>query len=212
MKRKKINPHKFLAVFAITTLIFIIGVIIGNHLNSIKIDRLTLTENQIRSSTLGMELEYLIRSENPCAAINSSRFAAELGDISKKLTFMESQLGKEDVRVINLKEYYSILEIRHWLFFKRARDECNADYSLVLYFYSNLDDCDDCESQGNILTYVHKKNPRFNIYSFDINIENPALEAIKEIYNVKAAPTLIIDGKTYPGFMSKDKLVELLIK
>jgi len=119
---------------------------------------------------------------------------------------MESQLGKDDERVINLKEYYSLLELRHWLFLNKAKRECNMTYDLVIYFYSNEGDCDDCEEQSQVLTYVHKKNPRFNVYSFDINIENPAVDTLKARYALKSTPTIIINNNVFEGFTGKDEL------
>ncbi|MFC1691131.1 hypothetical protein ACFL0W_03020 [Nanoarchaeota archaeon] len=210
MNRKKIDSTKYIAVFAMTTLIFIAGILIGNHLNNIKIDQVTELEQRIRSDSMGTELEFLIRTEEPCRAVNSTRFTAELGEIGQKLTFMESELSSQDLRVKNLKAYYSLLEIRHWLFLKKFKDECNGTYGLVLYFYSNEGDCGNCEDQGHVLSYVHNKDPSFNIYSFDINIQNPALRALKDIYGVRKAPSIIIGEDSYTGFRSREELIELL--
>ena len=123
---------------------------------------------------------------------------------------MEGQLGKNNPRVLSLKEYYSLLEIRHWLLLRLAKDRCGTGYDLVLYFYSNLGDCDTCEQQGSVLSTLHKKYPRLNIYSFDINIPNPALQTVKSIFGITQAPTLVVNSKVIDGFRNKNQLEELL--
>jgi len=63
-----------------------------------------------------------------------------------------------------------------------------------------------------VLTNVHKKDPDFNIYSFEYNLKNPALDFIKEKHGIEHSrlPTLVIDGDVHYGFQSKDRLQELL--
>jgi hypothetical protein len=135
--------------------------------------------------------------------LNSSEITSELYQIGARLDFMESEMGQDNRQVLGLKEYYHLLEIRHWLFLKKAKEECNRDYNLILYFYSNKGDCPKCQDQGNVLTYLHRKYPRLNIYSFDVNIDNPALKTIKSLYDIKGTPPiLVINDQTYSGFMT----------
>ena len=64
----------------------------------------------------------------------------------------------------------------------------------ILYFYSNKEDCNDCEQQGYVLSYIKKKYPSVRVYSFDINIENQAIDIIKENYDINIAPSVVING------------------
>ncbi|HLC46399.1 MAG TPA: thioredoxin family protein [Candidatus Nanoarchaeia archaeon] len=206
MERKKLQFSAYLAAFAITTLIFILGIMLGSYNNNKKLASVDNLEQEIKMSTMGNEIQYLLMSESPCDYVNSTEMAINLGNLGSKLTFMESQLGKDDERVVNLKEYYSLLELRHWLFLNKAKKECNLTYDLVIYFYSNEGDCADCEEQGHVLTYVHKKNPKFNVYSFDVNIGNPALDTLKTRYSVESTPTIVINNNKFEGFTGKEKL------
>lgn len=211
MNRKQPRLSIYLAAFAITTLIFLLGLWVGNQLNQLKLDSLSELEQNIRTSTISTELQYQLLAENPCLVVNSTALAEELASIGTKLTFMEEELGKDDARVLQLKEYYSLLEIRHWLFLTKAKQECEfGDYGVVLFFYSNAGDCPDCDEQGLVLSYVHKKYPIFNIYSFDVNIANPAVATIKQLYNVTGTPTLVIEGKSVTGFQSREAVVDML--
>jgi len=150
-------------------------------------------------------------AENPCTFLDSPELNEELYEMNSKLANMETELGKQNPEVLELKDYYSLLEIRHWLFTKKIKEECHENKTIILFFYSNLGDCDDCDQQGFILTYLRKKYPQTVVYAFDINIQNSALNTVKQMYDIKTTPTLIIDDKVYPKFMKKEEIEELII-
>lgn len=210
MKRRKFQTSKYLAAFAITTLIFVFGVLAGNMVSEKKLVSITDLQQDIQIKTAGTELQYLLLAEHPCESVNSSTLTSQLFEIGSKLDFMEGQLGKKNKDVLSLKEYYSLLEIKHWLLTRKADQVCKQDNNWVLYFYSNLGDCGDCEQQGVVLSTLHKKFGNINIYSFDFNIDNPAIDAIKEIYKVTSVPTIVINNKAYPGFKDKEGVEEEL--
>ncbi len=202
--RRKFQTSKYVAAFAITTLIFIIGMIVGNYISEKKLSTIEEMQQDLAKRTISSELQYELVAEHPCQSINSTQLGKELFDIGSKLDFMESKLGKKNKEVITLKGYYSLLEIRHWLLLKKARQECGVNYDLILYFYSNQGDCDECEQQGFVLSTLHQKYPTINIYSFDINIDDAALNGIKEIYGVTKAPSMVVNNQTFYGFKDKE--------
>jgi len=210
MSRKDFQTSKYIAAFAITTLIFIVGILVGENISTSKMTELTELQEQLEAGTLGSELQFLIMSEHPCESLNSSLISDELFILGGKLDFMEKQLGKNNPDVLRLKEYYSLLEIKHWFFLKKAKNECSADYNLLLYFYSNRGDCETCEQQGNVLSYIHRKYPGTNIYSFDANIDNPAVNAVKEIYGVKETPTIVVNNEVFSGLIDNRDLEKVL--
>ncbi|MBU0461492.1 MAG: thioredoxin family protein [Nanoarchaeota archaeon] len=211
MKRRRADINKYLASFAIATLIFILGITLGHYFSSQKLDRIDELASELQLNTMGTELQFLLISERPCDFLNSSEMTEELYQIGARLDFMESEMGQTNTQVLGLKEYYHMLEIRHWLFLKKSREQCSQDYDLILYFYSNKGDCPRCQDQGNVLTYLHRKYPRLNIYSFDINIDNPALRTIRSLYAVEGEPPiLVIDDETHIGFMTSSEIEEKL--
>jgi len=211
MKRRKADRNKYIASFAIATLIFLLGIALGNYFSVQKLNSIDRLAEEMQLNTMGTELQFLLISEQPCDFLNSSELTEELYDIGSKLDFMESEMGQTNQQVLGLKEYYHLLEIRHWLFLKKSKEECKEDYDLVLYFYSNQGDCPKCNDQGNVLTYLHRKYPRLNIHSFDINIENPALRTVKSLYNIEGElPMLVIGDQTYNGFMNSADIEEKL--
>ena len=95
---------------------------------------------------------------------------------------------------------------------KNVEKECEVKIPSVLYFYSNLKDCEDCEKQGYVLTYLKKKNSDLNIFSFDINMDDIALGTLKELYDIETAelPIVVINDKIFEGFTELEDLNKVL--
>lgn len=209
-RRQRLDKGKYLAVFAITTLIFIVGILIGNYYSSQKLNQIDDIGQELKTDTAAMELQYELIAEDPCSYINNTPLADELYEMSSKLDYMENRLGEGDRNVIDLKGYYSLLELRHWLFMQKTRKECNQTSTLILYFYTNKKDCNDCEEQGFILTWLRRNYANVYIYSFDYAIENAALDTVKRLYDIQGTPAVVIDKVTYNRFLSKTELEEIV--
>lgn len=211
MSRQQLNKGKYVVVFILSTLIFLAGIFLGNNLSERKLLRLNEIEQDIRAQIMGVELQYELLAENPCGVVNSTPLTKELYELSDKLNFMENNLGVDHPGLIRSKEYYSMLELRQWLFLKKTKEECGINNTLILYFYSNRGDCDKCEEQGYVLTYIRKKYPDVRVYNFDINIDNLALNTIKDIY-IKSddLPVIIMDDKVYYGFKDRKQIESII--
>lgn len=213
MNDRAINKQKYMSVFAITTLIFISGILLGNHFSENKISELTAMSERIQLNTLGAELQFLIASKEPCKSFNETILGEELYSIGSKLDFMENELGKKNKEVLSLKEYYHLLELRHWLLLRQVNEQCSQKLDRILFFYSNEGDCGMCQEQGGVLTYIHKKNPQLSVYSFDKNIDNPGLRTLRELYGVgNELPVLVINEIANYGFMNSKQIEEALSK
>ncbi len=208
---KNVYWGKYFVAFLITLFVFVSGLYAGEYTSNLKFKSLFDLQNKIRSEVLGTEIQYQIVENELCSHLEKDLFMEELYKIGSRLTAMESQLGVDNEAVISLKEYYHLLEIRHYLFMKQAKQKCSLDHGLVLYFYSNAGDCKECEEQGYLLSYVHKRQPAFNIYSFDVNIDNPAIRTLKKYYNITKVPSVVINEKTYSGFQDKENLYKILL-
>ncbi len=211
MSKKEINKGKYFLVFLFSTIIFVGGIFLGNNLSEKKLSRLNEIEQDIRVQIMGIELQYDLLEENPCDAEYSAPLTKELYELSDRLNYMENNLGVDHQGVLRSKEYYSMLELRQWLFLKRTNEECKRNNTLILYFYSNRGDCDSCEEQGYVLTYIRNKYPSVRVYTFDINIDNLALNTLKELY-IKSdeLPVIIIDDKVYYGFKNREQIEAII--
>ena len=209
----KADKMKYAAVFAITTLIFVIGFFLGSYASGVKAEKLNVLEQEFRSDIMALELQYEIIKENPCDSISVSGLNEQLYTLGSKLTYIENA-EREDHQTINiLKNYYSILQIRHWLITRKITTTCETHFKTIIYFYSNKEGCDKCDKQGYVLTFLRRKYPQIKTYTFDVDVNNVALSSLKELYGIESdevLPIIIIDGNVYYGFKDSDELVELM--
>jgi hypothetical protein len=210
MKRtKKMDWAKHAAVLSITVLVFFTGILLGTLLNKNKIDAVQEISDELRLSTMSSEVEFAILAENPCEVHDLGFLSDDLHELSLKVEFMENQLGSRNKDVQELKSFYSIIQLRHWVLMTKIKEECNNEAVNIIYFYSNEGECRDCADQGFILSYL-KRTEKVNIYSIDINTNNNAVRTLKEVYKIRSAPTLIIDKDVYEGFKTLNQLKEIM--
>lgn len=209
-EKRSISKMKFLAAFALTCLVFIAGIFIGSQITNSKVADILSAEQEARLQLENLELEEKLLEESPC--MSPFLLSENLVDLGAKLTYLESEYSKNDPRILELKKPYTLLEIRHYLALKNMVEKCNQNYTFILFFYSNSPEKkDESEEQGFVLDYLKKKyESRLNIYSFDYDLDLAVMNVLKEIYNLKAAPSTVIDGKVYIGFHSKEELSEVL--
>lgn len=214
MERKKINKLKLFAVLITTTLVFLIGIFFGNVMGNSQLDKIMVFQQDLRTQTLSLELQYALASQDLCKGTNWNTVGNELYNMGETLGVMEGSLGKLNKDVLSLKKYYSLLEVKHWLFLKNVKKECKVNIPTILFFYSNLGDCDKCEDQGYVLTYLKKKNLELSVFSFDINMNDAVLDGLKKIYNIKSdkLPVIVVGDKVFVGFTELDKINEFISK
>ncbi|MFT4261683.1 MAG: hypothetical protein ACMXX9_04600 [Candidatus Woesearchaeota archaeon] len=209
MNRKKMDWSKHAVVLTITILVFFTGILLGSYLNTNKLNELNELSEELRVSAMSSELEFAILTDNPCKVTEYGFLNEELDDLSGKVEFMENQLGRNNQEVIKLKNFYSIVQLRHYLLMTKLTEQCDLNTSNIVYFYSNEGDCPECNEQGFILSYLKNLYP-INIYSIDINSQNNAVRALKEVYDIETAPSFIIDGEPYYEFQSTNALRTIL--
>lgn len=207
---KEMDWMKYGIALLLTIVIFGSGVLLGNYFTGQKVEQLHDVEQRIRLDTLGAELQYEILIGDPCRFVNSTPLTKNLYDLSEKLDYLENIYGEDDETVLSLKEQYSLLEVRHWLYTQKTNRQCGTNYTPILYFYSNQGDCDRCEQQGYVLTYLRKKYDNLRVYSFDINMNNAAVDTIKDIYDVDTAPTLIVGSRVYREFKTRNEMERIV--
>ena len=208
--KRDISYSKFLIAFSLTLCIFLIGVIVGNYMLSYKMNKFSDYEQDLKIDLLASEIEDRIIKEAGCNATGQLQLTESLYDLSAKLGYLENQLGWDNPQVWRMKKYYSLLQLRHWIYISAINEKCGFNYTTILYFYSNKGDCQSCESQEYVHNHLKKKHNNTFIYSFDINIDNAALSTIKQIYGVKTTPTLVINKISTSGFKDLGEIEKLL--
>jgi hypothetical protein len=207
MKGKDVTALTYTLVIGMAAILFFCGILIGNLLAQHKIGDVTNIEEELRTQTIGAEIQYQLLLQETCNYLNADSLSKELVDVGSQLDTLEQRRGSEDTEVLQLKNRYAILEIQHWLFTERAKQQCNTTDIPVLYFYDTK--CASCKQQGEILTTVRASHPYLRVYSFDVNLSNPALDLLKQKFNIKSTPTLVILNQSR-GFTTQKELTSLV--
>jgi len=199
------NWKKYVWTFIITVIIFITAIILSNYFTDKKIASLREIEDKISTDIMSSETQYALLAESSCKDLSTDVLSQELNAFAQKLTYTEENLSKNSEDLLRLKTYYTLLQIKDYLLMKKISIKCNTKPVFILYFYSN--ECPACEQQGYVLTYLREQYPNLRIYSFDYNLDNPALRTMISLYKVKeVTPAIVINDNVYNGFIDKDKL------
>ncbi|MDP2665827.1 MAG: hypothetical protein Q8P23_04350 [bacterium] len=194
------------ALIALLITIALVGTVAYtiNYLNQARITELSTVEDQLSIDILSLDTQFSLLEAAPCDSnASSTTLISELANMGDRLSYAENQLGSDNAQVIRLKDQYSLLEIRDYLITKQLAKACRTKPVTVLYFYSNIADCSDCDKAGYALSYLRNTYPSLRVYSFDYNLDLGALQTLITITKVKdSLPAFVIDGKTSYGFTS----------
>ena len=169
-------------------------------------------ENKISLDILSSETQFALLKESSCKVIDhSTAFSEELNSLAQKLAYMEDSLGEKNAEVLNLKKYYSLLQIKDYLLVAQVNEKCGVKPITVIYFYSNKGDCDDCKREGYVLTKLREEYPELRIYAFDYNLDLSAVKTMKSIHGVRnTLPALVISDEPYYGFKSPEDIEKII--
>lgn len=203
------NWKKYAWAFVITVIIFMTAIALSNYFSNKKIANLKDIEDKISIDIMSSETQYNLLAESACKDLSADVLSQELNALAQKLTYTEENFGKNSPDLLRLKTYYTLLQIKDYLLMKKISLKCNTKPVFILYFYTT--DCEACEQQGFVLTYLREQYPNLRIYSFDYNLDNSALRTMISLNKVKnEVPALVINDKVYNGFLDKDKLEHYL--
>ncbi len=181
-----------------------------NYLNQQRVAELGAIESRLSTDTLSIETQYSLLADAPCSdftqgsSTEDTLLSQEVSDLGDKLAFAEEKLGATDPQVIQLKDQYTLLEIRDYLLTEQLSKTCNLTPTIVLYFYSNTGECkQECDRASYALSYLHQTYPKLRVYSFDYNLNLAALKTLESIEKINPQfPAFVINHKSYYGFTS----------
>lgn len=204
------NPEtkKYITVFFITLGIFIIVFGMVNYLNKQKLAEIDDLQRKITADLIATETQFNLLKSAPCNAVGNTILSVELGELGRKLDFAETNQGANDPEVLQLKKYYSLLQVKDYLLMQELASKCDINTDSLLYFYS--DDCEECVKQGYVLTEFKKSYPKLRIYSFDSDLDFSVIDTFIGLYDFEDVyPTVIAHDRTYQGFIGLSELEEL---
>lgn len=210
--RAQIETKKYVFAFIVTVMVFFGALIISNFFSNRRVAEIKSIENKIALDILSSETQFTLLKESSCTAIDhSTAFSEELSSIASRLSYMEEKLGDSNEEVRSLKKYYSLLQIKDYLLVEQVRQKCGVKPITIIYFYSNLGDCEDCKRAGYVLTKLREEFPELRVYSFDYNLDVSAVKTMRSIQGVKnKLPALVIWGEPYYGFKSSEDIEKII--
>lgn len=207
--RESLDWRKYILALLVTVAIFGTVVYGSTYLESRRIAELRSIQDQISIDTLSLDTQFSLLETAPCDNEDKgTELTTELNDLGTRLAATEGRLGTDDPQVVQLKQQYTLLEIRDYIITKQLSNACSRKPpATVLYFYSNAGDCPDCDKAGYALSYMHETYPDLKVYSFDYNLDLGALKTLIALDHVKPSlPAFIIGGKPSYGFTTLEEL------
>ena len=209
---REFDLRKYAAAFAITALIFFPAIFASDYFNERRIQDIRSIEDRISIDILSIETQFDLLGELSCKEITErSVLSQELNSLARRLNYTEAQLGFDNDEVVRLKNQYSLLQIKDYLLMKEVSEKCELDPVFILYFYSNLGDCEDCERAGHVLTYLREQYPTLRVYSFDYNLDLSALRTLTAINEVEnTLPAVVVNDEVHYGIRNLEDIESIL--
>jgi hypothetical protein len=209
---RQIDKKAYFLAFLITAIIFGLGIFLNIFFNEKRSDSVRSIGDRITVDILSSETQFDLLTEASCRNLSKNILSTELSELGNRLSFMESELGTNNDEVVHLKRYYSLLQLKDYLLSKRIEEKCGQRPVSIIYFYTNARECEECQRQGFVLTYLREQYPDVRVYSFDYDLDLSALETLKSIYSINAnrLPALIMHDDVYYGFRSVEELEDVM--
>ncbi len=212
MTNRNLNLRKYVTAFVITAAIFATAMFINNFFNEKRAEQIRDIKDGISIDILSLETQFELLAERSCKDIAENTILSdELASLARKLSYMEKSLGTDNAEVLQLKRFYSLLEIKDLLLMKRVAQKCELEPVFLLYFYSNENDCKDCRRQGYVLTELARKYPKLRIYSFEYNLDLAVVKTLISLREVKnQLPAIVVEDDVYNGYKSVEEIEEII--
>lgn len=191
--------QKYLLAFVITAAIFGTAFYLTNRLDQSRLADIRTTQEAISIDILSTETQFELLGQLNCSEISQNPVLSdELNNLASRLSVAESNLGADNPEVIQIKKQYSLLQIKDYLLMRQISEKCpKVKPVFILYFYSNDGTCEDCRTQGDVLTYLRQTYPSLRVYSFDYHLELGALETLITLNQINAyqLPAMVVNGR-----------------
>jgi hypothetical protein len=208
---KKIQWLKYIVTFLITAGIFVTVFMTTKVINEKKFSEIRNIQDKISIDLLSSETQFSLLKQSSCPEDGNSILAPEIGTLGERLVQMENTLGSDNDQVVQLKKYYSLLQIKDYLLSGEFSKKCDFKPITIVYFYNAK--CDRCGNQGDVLTALRAKYPELRVYAFDTDLDLSAIETFKKVSRVAPGgeyPVTIINSKVYRGFQSIETIEKMI--
>ncbi|MBD3164468.1 hypothetical protein GF323_04660 [Candidatus Woesearchaeota archaeon] len=122
----------------------------------------------------------------------------------------------KDPFYLEQKKEFNRKEILYFSMMKKMKEMCGINQTIITYFYRKKEECPDCDAQSFVLSDIKRdlenmgKDEEIAIFSFDSNLDLPAINMLLVYYNVTEFPCMIIDDEKHCGLYNKNNLEKIL--
>lgn len=217
--KRRIHYKAYLLAFIIVIFFFSAGLFVGKYVAYQKAEDLFVSQKAISAFLeLSIMKDKFFEESNNLDYCNLSweDIWEEKVGIGSILAYLEDRLGKTNNKVIEQKKVYNDVQIKTLQLVEKINEKCMMDWEVILFFYTNDKNgaggsYDLSERQGLILDSLYEQHKdRVKTFSFDITLNGEAVDSLKEKYDVKVAPTLVINGKKYEDFLSRYEIEKII--
>lgn len=206
-----IDWKKYVITFIMTATVFGTAIVINNYFNRARVTEMKSLYESISTDILSSETQFSLLSELSCKEVGSKILSQELGELARKIEFTEKNVGTSSRDIVQLKKFYSLLEIKDYLLMKRITERCGQKIMFAFYFYANGDKCEECIKAGNTLTKLREQYPELRVYSFDYFLDLSVIKTLISIFNIQdTLPAIVMGDKVFYGYKSIDELEKIL--
>ncbi|MFH0737921.1 MAG: hypothetical protein V1827_04910 [Candidatus Micrarchaeota archaeon] len=198
----------------ISLAIFLIGIYIGSLIDQSNLNDISDDVESISTRVAAVQILLLSDGNESFCPLYTSELDSldhDIEEVGYKLSFMEDNRKAFDD---DLKRRYFVLEAESYLLSKKVKQICGDESALLIHFYSNKD-CARCADQGTEVLKARDalegQGIKVKLFSFDGELDSPVAEAFEAQYGVSGYPTIVIDERTYPGFLDRGE-IEALVK
>ncbi len=209
-----ISKEKYYVAFFITTLIFLLGILVGSAVSrgnaesfqrSLQLDLLGAQSLEVELSVL----QTLGSKEDRCAYIESRlpEIAKKKTDIGRK--FDLGGISKDEAQLLSSQFVVSLG--RYFVFNEIQEKECGLQKPKILFF---RDDSERSREQARVLDNIVYRLGDVNItiltFSRDLINDQPIIKLVYRLNNVTETPSILVKGARYDGFQPLDKVTGIL--
>ncbi|MFH1770914.1 MAG: hypothetical protein ABH828_05160 [archaeon] len=217
---RQIKKRRYIVTLIITLFIFFFGTMLGILMEGQRVQYIQEKTDEQKLDYMNLQFQYEFINQLREDA-NCPLFIKTLNSNIRTLEETRARLTAYDLDAVvskhefdSLYQDYILSQLNYWLLAKDARDLCQLESARILYFFSNDKECDSCEEQAFILTYLKNKLGD-RLLNFALNAEfkdNQALKLVMDSYSISVFPTLVIEDVKFEGLTSKQEILQEICK
>lgn len=214
----------FLKGLTITSFIFIIILLLNQ-----------VMDNQREDFVLDRMNKLIVEYENMQSLMIMSDYLGEnaaCGALKKQIQIMNIDLWELGAKIdqyreasqdisrdqfyIDQKVTFNRREVLYYSLFKKLKESCDVNQTIISFFYKKTETCPDCDSQSFVLSDINNdltlmgKQDEIAIFSFDADMGLPGVEFLISYYNITEFPAIMINNNIVVGLKDKAEITKLL--